>query len=58
MSVSVHGISSCYGNVVEQAEAMAARGVIGTGHHPCGSRMVPRGADGTEGITHLQSHRS
>ena len=58
MSVCIHGISSCYGNIVKKTKAMAARWVIGTGHHPCGACMVSWGADGTEGVAYLKSDRS
>ena len=53
MPVGIHCIGSCYGNVVQQAKAMAANWVIGTGHNPCGPCMMPRGPYGTEGISHL-----
>ena len=55
MPVGVHCIGSCYGNVVQQAEAMAANWVIGTGYYPCGACMVPRRPYGTEGISHLHT---
>ena len=56
MSVSIHGIGGCYGQIVEQAETMTARGVIGTGYHSSWACMMPRGPDCTESIAHLQSY--
>ena len=55
MPVGVHCIGSCYGKVVQQAEAMAASGVIGTGHHPCGTRVMPWGPDRAESIPYLRA---
>ncbi len=56
MSVSIHGIRSCYGQVVEQAETMTAGGIIGTGYYPSRACMMPWGPDCTESIAHLQSY--
>ena len=55
MSVSIHGIRSCYSQIVEQAETMTAGGIIGTGYYPSWACMMPRGPDCTESIAHLQS---
>ena len=55
MPVGIHCIGSCYGKVVQQAEAMAASGVVSTGHHPCGTRVMPRGSDCAESIPYLRA---
>ena len=57
MTVGIHGIRSSYGNVVQQAEAMTASWVIGTGYHSCRSCMMTRRSDGTESISYLQHKR-
>lgn len=58
MPVCIHRIGSCYGKVVQQAEAMAASWVIGAGYHPCGACMMPRRTDHAEGISHLHTRTS
>ena len=57
MAVHVHGVGGGNGDVVEQAEAVGAVGVVGAGHHAHGSRMVPRRPDHAEGVVGLFQRR-
>lgn len=55
MPVHVEGISAPNGQIVEQAEAMAAQWVIVTGDNACGARMVSWRPDSAERVPSLHS---
>lgn len=54
-SVMVQGVGSPNGEVAEEAEAVAAVGVVHACHHPCGPRVVARRPHRAERIAVLQS---
>ena len=54
MSVGVHSVCCSNGQVVEQAEAVAANRVPLAGHLARGACVVPRGAHSTENVPSLQ----
>ena len=53
MAVGIHGVSAGNGDVVEQAEAVAACGVLLAGDHTGGACVVARWPHRTEGIARL-----
>ena len=56
LPILVHGVCCAYGQVVEEAEAMAAMGLLLKLCNTCGSGMMPWRPDCTECIAGLHAH--